>query len=549
MIRSPSLSTAARTLRGASLLFLSPVALAAQGGLSGPTFSSEAGVYSESYSILGRAARRPASTTRLHLTPNLEWMGIQVSGSLLWSTEEQFTAQSTNRLYFAPRWSWGQVHAGDYVPEISRYTASTAQLRGGGFSLNPGRLRVAATMGRAQQATDASAFDAAQERFLAAGLVGWGAREGTFIELSALRAADKIAGSDSVSVAPQENVVAGIAGGLRLMGGRLTISGDAGGSLFSRDTRADTLALTLPASGGGLFTPRVSSRWDYAWNAQTRWSGRRGSLGAQFEYVGPGFSTLGNPYFQNDRREVRLNGSLRATSGRLHASGSLGRRQDNLGGDKRATTTRLTGSGTVVAITGAWLVSTATVMVNGLTRNPDLSRPPTAPDPIASDSFRLANVVLALSLTEQVRFRRWGMQQHLILSVSEQRVEDDSPRLGDALDAASRSVALEYGITLAEAYTFTLRPAYQSFTSASGRESFTSVTGGLSRRVAQSPLSLRLQSTYTPVGDGDQSKQDVTASYRVGESGQVSAQFRRVTMTGAQGYTESTASLRFTRRW
>ena len=130
------------------------------------------------------------------------------------------------------------------------------------------------------------------------------------------------------------------------------------------------------------------------------------------------------------------------------------------------------------------------------------------------------------------------MQQHLILSVSEQRVEDDSPRLGDALDAASRSVALEYGITLAEAYTFTLRPAYQSFTSASGRESFTSVTGGLSRRVAQSPLSLRLQSTYTPVGDGDQSKQDVTASYRVGESGQVSAQFRRVTMTGAQGFTE-----------
>ncbi len=519
-----------------------PGVVAAQ--VPGPALGAETGVYSESYGIRGREARRPAQTTRMYANPTFSWMGLEIGTNLMWSTESDFTAQSINRYYLNPRWSWGQVHAGDYTPSMSRFTAYAARIRGGGVELNPGRLRFAIAAGQAQDATDLTVFDAAPRRRMYTGLIGYGDPSGTFIELSALRALDDSIGSDSISVAPQENAVAALAGGFGF--GRFRFKGDVSASLFSRDVRASELDSTsAPSAAEGVFTPRLSSRFDQAWSAETRVSFSRGSVTARFEHVGPGFTTLGNPYLSNDRREARLSANLRLLGGRLSTAGSAGLRHDNLAGEKRGTTYRRTGSLMATLISGRRLVSSASVLVNGLTLTP-APLPPGVPDPGAIDSFRLRNITLAVTLLEQVRFGA----HTVALTVASQQIDDASPRFGDVLDATSTTVNLDWSVLALRELQFSLRPGYQRFSTAAGEESFSSVGFGVARRVPRSAWNANVTGTWTQVDEGSQWRQDVSFGYRLTARDQLGAQVRYTNVRGvAEPFTETLASVRLTRRW
>ncbi len=519
--------------------------------LNAPTLSSETGAYAEVYGISGRASRRPDQTFRFYASPTLSWMGMSLGANLLWSTENQFAAQTLNRYYLNPRWSWGQLHAGDYVPTVSRYTANSVRVRGGGVELTPWRrLRFGFTAGRVQDATDLSAFDAAPQRTLYAGVVGFGDPTATFLELSALRAEDASAGADTLSAPPQENVVAAGAGGLVLFGGTLRLKGEGAASLFSRDTRAGELEnVGQPEWTGDLFTPRVSSRLDYAWSGEARVALRAFSLGVQVEQVGPGFTSLGNPYFVNDRRESRVFGTFRLMRGRLSGNASVGQRRDNLADDKRGTTYRSTGTLGLTAALGRSLVSSANLLINGTTRDPVPSSP-TAPDPGMLDSLRLKNVAVSVSLVQQVRYQLAGVTNQVTLSMTEQRIEDASPRFGGVLDTRSRAVALDYGILVRRFYMVSLRPAYQEFQGGTGLERLRSVSFGISRRAPDSPLSASALSTYTQLREGWQARQDATVSYRLTSRDNLSAQIRWSALRGtAEPFTETLLTTRWSHRW
>jgi hypothetical protein len=532
------------------LVLAGSVPAAAVAQLSAPTLSSETGAYAEAYGISGRAGRRPGQTLRFYASPTVSWMGMSLGANLLWSTENQFAAQTLNRYYLNPRWSWGQLHAGDYVPTISRYTASSVRVRGGGVELAPWRLRLGFTAGRVQDATDLSTFDAAPERMLYAGLVGLGDPTSTFIELSALRAEDSGGGADTLSAPPQENVVGAAAGGLVLLGGKLRLRAEGSASLFSRDTRAGELEnVGQPEWTGELFTPRVSSRLDYAWSGEARVALRTFSFGGQVEQVGPGFTSLGNPYFVNDRREARVFGTFRLLRGRVSGNASVGQRRDNLADDKRGTTYRRTGTLGLTAALGRYLVSSANVLVNGTTRDP-VPTSPTAPDPGMLDSLRLKNVAISVSLVQQARYQLAGLTNQVTLSLTEQRIEDGSPRFGGVLDTRSRAVALDYGILVRQFYMVSLRPAFQEFQGATGTERLKSASLGVSRRAPASPLSASTLSTYTQLRDGWQLRQDATVSYRLTARDNVSVQVRWSALRGvSEPFTETLASMRWSHRW
>lgn len=510
----------------------------------GPTLGAESGVYSESYGISGRAARRPSQSTRFYASPNFSWMGFEIGTNVSWSTDDQLTAQSINRYYLNPRWRWGQLHAGDYTPALSRFTAQSVRIRGGGFELTPGRFRFSAAGGQAQEASNLSVFDAAPKRVLFAGLVGYGDPAGAFVELSALHAVDDSAGTDTLSVAPVENVVTAVAGGFRF--GRVRFKGDFGASLFSRDIRASELdSLSQPSTGSGLFTPRLSSRFDYAWSAESRLTLGRGSVAAQFEEIGPGFTTVGNPYMANDRREARLSGNVRLLRGRLSTAGTVGLRHDNLAGDKRGTTYRRTGSLSATLISGQRMVTSMSALINGLSLNPAPAAPG-APDPGIVDSFRLRNVTLALTLLQQAR-----LGSHLLsVTVASQRISDESPRFGDALDATSTTVNLDWTVTAWEQLQLSLRPGYQRFATAEGDDEFSSLGLSVARRMPRSPWNASLMGTYTQVGGGGQWRQDAAFGYRLTERDQLSAQVRHTNVRGVpEPFRETLASLRLTHRW
>ncbi|HWP38447.1 MAG TPA: hypothetical protein VNL18_12925 [Gemmatimonadales bacterium] len=521
--------------------------LAAQSGR--PSVSSETGFHSEVYHIDGRPAQRPDGTLRFYASPTFTWLGLSVGLNLLWSTENQFAAQSINRYYLNPRWSWGQLHAGDYVPSHGRYTASSVRVRGGGIDLSPGPFRVSAAAGEALQATDLSVFDAAPRRMLYSGMIGVGNPNGTFVDFSALRAVDRAAGADMLSVPPQENLVGAVAAGLTLLGGRIRLRGEGSGSLFSRDIRAGPIdSIDQPEWTKSLFTPRVSSRFDYAWLGEARVTAGPGSFGAQYEYVGPGFTTLGNPYFVNDRREARMFGTLRVMRGRVNLAGSVGERRDNLAGDKRGTSRRRTGNFTYTIIGGRWLVSSANLMVNGTTRDP-APAPPTAPDPGVVDSFRLKNVALSVALVEQVRFTA-GVPHQITVTLSEQRVDDASPRFGQLLDARSRAATLEYSVTLAGQFQVGVRPGYQEFEGAGVSESYRSMGVTLARRAPRHPLTATVTGTYTQLRAGLQLRQDAQLGFRLTPRDALSLQGRYTRLFSVPDpYTEFLGTLRYTRRW
>jgi hypothetical protein len=537
-----------RALTAAAAVAAAPLSTSAQ--LSAPTLSSETGVYAEAYRISGRPSRRPDQTVRFYASPTVSWMGMSLGANLLWSTENQFAAQTLNRYYLNPRWSWGQLHAGDYVPTVSRYTANSVRVRGGGVELTPWRLRFGFTGGRVQDATDLSTFDAAPERTLFAGVVGIGDPAATFLEISALRAEDSGDGADTLSAPPQENVVAAGAGGLVLFDGRLRFTAEGAASLFSRDTRAGELEnVGQPEWTGELFTPRVSSRLDYAWTAEARVALRTFSFGAQVEQVGPGFTSLGNPYSVNDRREARLLGTFRLLRGRLSGNASVGQRRDNLADDKHGTTYRRTGTLGLTAALGRAFVSAANVMVNGTTRDP-VPTSPTGPDPGMLDSLRLKNVAVSVSLVQQVRYPLMGLTNQVTLSLTEQRIEDASPRFGGLLDTRSRAVALDYGVLVRQFYMVSLRPAYQEFRGASGSERLTSLSLGVSRRAPGTPLTASTLSTYTQLRDGWQLRQDANVSYRLTERDNLSAQARWSALRGVDApFTETLLTMRWSHRW
>lgn len=514
-----------------------------------PGVSADAGVLAEGYHVDGRPSRRPAQSLRAYANPTFSWLGMEIGASFLWSTENEFTAQSLNRYYLNPRWAWGEAHLGDHVPAISRFTASAVRLRGAGFALKPGKFRFAASGGRAQDATDLSVFDAAPRRMVFAGLVGFGdPTSGTFVEISALRAADDASGTDTLSAPPQENLVAALAAGIRK--GWFGLKAELSGSLFSRDIRAGELdSLAQPGFTESLFTPRLSSRVDRAWSVEARATGRSGQLGLQVEEIGPGFTTLGNPYLANDKREVRAFGTWKGARGRVIVSPTIGLRRDNLADDKRATTNRRSGSLALTVVSGAWLVSSLSVVWNGLTRDP-APLPPGSPDPGLVDTFRLKNVARSLAWIEQARFRAGTTTHSVGMTVTSQQVSDDSPRFDVSLDATSTTVGLEYGVTLADRYTIALRPGYQRYTSAAQDDGFASLALVLSRRAPKSPWHATLTTTYTQVGEGQQWRQDATASYRFTPRDQAAFSFRYSTVDGvADPFSETTASLRVTHRF
>jgi hypothetical protein len=509
---------------------------------------AESGVYAEAYDITGRAARRPAQSMRVYASPSFSWMGFEIGTMLVWSTDDQFTAQTSNRFYLNPRWRWGQVHAGDYTPIVSRYTATAVRVRGGGIELTPGRFRFSATGGLAQDASDLSAFDAAPRRFLYSGLVGYGDPGRTFIELSALRAIDDSAGADSLSVSPQENVVAALAAGLAV--GRLHVKGDVAASLFSRDIRASELdSLSQPGFSEGIFTPRLSSRVDHSWSTEARVVLPLGAIGVQLEEVGPGFTTLGNPYLPNDKREARLFGTYRLARGRVVGSASLGTRRDNLAGDKRGTTNRRTGAFAITVLSGRWLVSSLSVLANGLTRTPD-PLPPGSPTPGIVDSFELRNVSRSIAVVEQARFGSAAVPQSLTLTLSSQQVDDASPRFGAALDATSTSVSADWSLTFGRQVTVSIRPGQERFRGADRDESFASFGVGVARRAAKSRWHASLLATYTQVQQGSQWRGDVSGGVRLGSRQQLALLVRHTRLAGvSQPFTETLANLRLTRRF
>lgn len=462
---------------GAGLL--RPGTVAAQIGLLNPsqpfTLRGEVGTVSQVYQAYGIDPRRPWGTQQFYLNPSMTLVGsLTLSANLLVSTEQGSGVglhglpgrQRLNDFGLHPTWSWGRAHAGSFSETYSPRTLAGLRIRGADVELNPGVLRFGVFGGSAQRAVFGGLTSGAYSRRIIGGRVGIGRERGSqtnsFLQLMVVRAWDDQSSlpspTDSAApsippnlpanpyaVTPQDNVVAGLSGGISLLAGMLFLKGEVDASAHTRDRRAAPLAKDAlngyPSFLKGIMTPRLGTHGDFAYSGEatlrlrtlpgaTRASPRSLIATLGYQYMGPGYVSLGTPSLFNDYRKIDASTALRIGRAQLRLTGQT--RRDNVLGQKLATTTqsRLAGifmmqaaRGWTSAFTASWL---------GMHND-------------ATEVMRVGYTNWTLGTTQTFSFSRHARISHVGFTYALQVAGDDNPlRIANRL----RSHTLDSRVTV-----------------------------------------------------------------------------------------------------
>lgn len=410
---SPGWRWAVRLSCALAMLVL-PLAARAQGEigrrLSTPVrFSGEIGSRGELYSISGREQRRPSSSARLYLRSSLQLFStVSVGLDLQYSTESGSSAgvgssrQPFNQIGITPEWQWGRAYAGSFSDSYSSLTWSGVRMRGAGFNINPGPLRLAAFHGRSQSAVVGGVLDGAYRRSMSGGRIGFGRRsdtgDGRFIDVVLLRAADdpsslpipeadatpSVPTDNAFAVTPQENIVLATVTRVPLWQGLIVVSGEAAASIHSRDRRAPVLTDDALDEYAGLLrtfiTPRASTYGDIAHNGKvelrnlalpgsSNQSRRTLSASLGYRYVGAGYVSLGLASLPADQQAITADVGVRFP--KWNASLRAMQQHDNLLGQKLATTERYRIAGSAMFRPSRTLNSALRIGVNTVDNDSD----------------------------------------------------------------------------------------------------------------------------------------------------------------------------------
>lgn len=394
-------------------------------GFLDPQVGGFANISTELYAAGGIEGRRPGSIWRANFggqTTLLGGMGVNVD--LVLSDEGVDFRQNVNQLGLNPTWSWGGLYAGDFTLDYSRHILQGSRVRGGGVLWDPGSWRLSAQAGRLERRESAGADDRiAYTRSAIALKAGVGEGRGTHLDLVLFRAWDALAEGGlvlpdtlvldtipadlrpSVESRPQDNWAVGMEGRLDLLDRRLRLEALASTSLLTRDREAP-LATGAAGSGPGsgasdLADIRISTALDFAVETSARYELPFGHVDGSFEYIGPGYGSLGVPFLLSDRRNWDVGGSVRMLGGRVALQGRYLNQANNLTDQRRNTVDRNTiQSSVMVRPARALSVNIAAVwntMVNDA----------------RSEVDRLDNDALALNTGVSWRHRIFGLQTTL----------------------------------------------------------------------------------------------------------------------------------------
>lgn len=360
-----------------ALVVAGPVVVTAQDGAAQDTspqdddgfdlparLSGTVEVGGELYGASGIDPRRPGTSSRLALRPSLTLFGeFSVGLDILLSSDGSELRQNMSQIGINPSWGWGKLHLGDFSNSLSEYTMGDVRIRGAGLELTPGPLRFAVQGGRVQRAVSARGEGATFQRNLIAARLGVGEEGGSYLDLHVVKADDDLESVErelllvdttladtipeglrpQLGTRPQENLVAGLAGELDLFGGGFSLTGEVAAALITRDKLGAEVEVegSGPASLlEGTQDVRLSTAGDFAYQVDAE-VGRGGwGLEGGYEYVGPGYVSLGLPYLINDRQTWNVGGRVRLLGNRLMLQSRFRRQNNNLLDQKAYTTTR-----------------------------------------------------------------------------------------------------------------------------------------------------------------------------------------------------------------
>lgn len=312
-----------------------------------------AGIY-KSNRIEGRNQPAPLGLSAF-LTMNLPG-GVSLPFSAVLGNQGSSFRQPFNQFGVSPTYKWATAHAGYRNVSFSPFTLAGHTFLGGGFELNPGKLRVGAVYGRFNKAISSTLSDPdiipSFKRTGYAFKLGYG-KANNYIDLVMLRAKDDTTSinpyaiSPEKNVTPAENLVVGLVSRLFILK-HITIEADAAASSYTRDLYASEVHAQgknpLSRLFGRLMTPRLSTQVTRAIQGAVGYQVKWGSVKFQYKRIDPNFQTMGAYYFQSDIQSYTLASTLNLFKGKARVSGSYGLQYDNLANNKNARTGRNVGS-------------------------------------------------------------------------------------------------------------------------------------------------------------------------------------------------------------
>jgi hypothetical protein len=296
-------------------------------------FSGSTSMCGEYGWVSGDSLVEPRPELRFNLDPTLSIYGLPLSLHALVSTQENRLRQMLDQFGFALhpeallRQNLGVpsplsflsfikgLELGTCHPTYTPYTLSGATVSGAALEINPWYVYLAGAAGRSQRRVEGSdTTDPAYARMLYSGRFGFGKKEETHFFLTGMYATDDTTPlahnrrpnpadtTDTFEVVqPRENYVMGAEFNLSLVKDAFRLESEITGSEFTRDKRLQVEHWDwLPEWVANTFKPRMSSSIDYAWKVRPVLNVLDTRVYGKFEFVGPGYQSLGAPGLRND---------------------------------------------------------------------------------------------------------------------------------------------------------------------------------------------------------------------------------------------------------
>jgi hypothetical protein len=409
-------------------------ASAASGNVKPISFSGAFNATGGLYASNGIANRQDPASYRLALSPTLSIFDqVSLPFELYLSSTGSGYRQPFDQFGVNPHiGSWLTLHGGYFSTQLTDLSFGDTRLLGGGIDLHPSIFRLVVLYGRsqkAQQADTVAGLHGLYDRWVAAGMIGIGQANRSFINLSVLRAADDphslqdnrtLAASDSTLLryynGPKENLVSSLSWGLSIIKNVLSWHGEFAGSAFTNDA-TDSVAHRdfIPSWVNTVFTPRNSSQFDLAGKTSIMWvPAKVFQVGLNGRWVGPGYMTLGYTGMPNDLFDVTLTPALRLFQSKYQIRSSIGVRFNNLYGSRIATTNR-----TIFSITGVAQPTNAFGFDLQYSNYGSKSN-------ARNDTLRISNVAQSLTATPHYSFQNWGATQVVTASYAFQDFTDQN---------------------------------------------------------------------------------------------------------------------------
>jgi hypothetical protein len=231
---------------------------------------------------------------------------------------------------------------GTNYPSYTPYTLDGVPVTGVNIEMTPAFFYLAFTGTLNQQGITNSAY----RRNLYAGRFGFGGREGSHLHFTGLYARDDESSisvdSSNLTLTPNANHLFGVDAKLLLFDDRLTLAGEAVGSVLTRDVRDAGLETeSVPQFVKDIVHPKVSSSFGYMYAVKTSYTNDETSTRLSFglKMIRPGFASLGVPSLRTDNFGFEARFDQRFVERRISLSTFFKREHDNLIDWKSSTTT------------------------------------------------------------------------------------------------------------------------------------------------------------------------------------------------------------------